>query len=98
MTKIKDFLPYTLRFYVQKSAIAEFLVWPQILWLLSAVGLRLINIAEFLWKKLTKLLLGESLPPSAPEVVDGNERQMTIKWKAPIDDGGRPITGSQINR
>ncbi len=39
--------------------------------------------------------LGESLPPSAPEVVDGNERQMTIRWNAPIDDGGRPITGKQ---
>ena len=50
-------------------------------------------------KKLTIIFcLGESLPPSAPEVVDGNERQMTIKWKAPIDDGGRPITGSQIKR
>ena len=45
-----------------------------------------------------KYFLGESLPPSAPEVVDGNERQMTIKWKAPIDDGGRPITGWQIDR
>jgi fibronectin type 3 domain-containing protein len=38
----------------------------------------------------------ESLPPSAPEVVDGNERQITIRWKAPIDDGGRPITGYHV--
>ena len=38
---------------------------------------------------------GESLPPSAPEVIDSNERQMIIRWKAPIDDGGRPITGNR---
>jgi len=37
-----------------------------------------------------------SLPPSAPEVVDGNERSMNIKWKAPIDDGGMPITAYHI--
>lgn len=37
-----------------------------------------------------------SLPPSAPEVIDWNERSMTIKWKAPIDDGGAPITGYHI--
>jgi len=38
----------------------------------------------------------ESLPPSAPEVIDSNERQMTIRWKAPIDDGGMPITSYHI--
>lgn len=37
-----------------------------------------------------------SLPPSAPEVIEWNERSMTIKWKAPIDDGGAPITAYHI--
>jgi len=37
-----------------------------------------------------------SLPPSAPEVTDGNERSMSIKWRAPIDDGGMPITGYHV--
>jgi Fibronectin type III domain len=29
-------------------------------------------------------------------VIDWNERSMTIKWKAPIDDGGAPITAYHI--
>jgi len=37
-----------------------------------------------------------SLPPSAPEIVSGNERSMNIRWKAPIDDGGVPITGYHV--
>jgi len=37
-----------------------------------------------------------SLPPSAPEVTDGNERSMAIRWKAPIDDGGMPITSYHV--
>jgi len=37
-----------------------------------------------------------SLPPSAPEVVSGNERSMAIRWNAPIDDGGAPITGYHV--
>lgn len=45
---------------------------------------------------LAKNQYSASLPPSAPEVVDGNERHMTIRWKAPIDDGGRPITGYHV--
>ena len=28
--------------------------------------------------------------------MDGNERLMNIKWKAPIDDGGMPITAYHI--
>ena len=41
-------------------------------------------------------ILAVALPPSPPEVVEGNERSMTIKWKAPIDDGGLPITSYNI--
>jgi hypothetical protein len=37
-----------------------------------------------------------SLPPSQPEVVEWNERCMTIKWNHPIDDGGMPVTGYTI--
>jgi len=37
-----------------------------------------------------------SLPPSQPEVVEWNERCMTIRWKEPIDDGGMPVTGYTI--
>ena len=37
-----------------------------------------------------------SLPPSQPDVTDYNERSMTLKWKAPIDDGGMPITAYNI--
>eukprot|EP00092_Neocalanus_flemingeri_P076019 GFUD01094257.1.p1 GENE.GFUD01094257.1~~GFUD01094257.1.p1 ORF type:complete len:1559 (+),score=423.64 GFUD01094257.1:143-4819(+) len=32
-----------------------------------------------------------SLPPSQPDVTEWNERCMTIRWKAPIDDGGMPV-------
>ena len=37
-----------------------------------------------------------SLPPSQPDVTDYNERSMTLKWKAPIDDGGMKITAYNI--
>ena len=37
-----------------------------------------------------------SLPPSQPDVTEYNERSMTLKWKAPIDDGGMPITAYNI--
>lgn len=32
-----------------------------------------------------------SLPPCQPDVTEWNERCMTLKWKAPIDDGGMPV-------
>ena len=42
------------------------------------------------------MLSAVSLPPSAPQVVSGNERSMAIRWNAPIDDGGAPITGYHV--
>ena len=41
-------------------------------------------------------ILAVSLPPSQPDVTDYNERSMTLKWKAPIDDGGMKITAYNI--
>jgi predicted phage tail protein len=37
-----------------------------------------------------------SLPPSQPQVIEWNERCMTISWTDPIDDGGMPVTGYSI--
>ena len=37
-----------------------------------------------------------SLPPSQPDVTDYNERSMTLRWRAPIDDGGMKITAYNI--
>ena len=37
-----------------------------------------------------------SLPPSQPDVTDYNERSMTLRWRAPIDDGGMKITSYNI--
>lgn len=37
-----------------------------------------------------------SLPPSQPEVIEWNERCMTIRWNDPIDDGGMPVTGYTV--
>ena len=37
-----------------------------------------------------------SLPPSQPDVTEYNERSMTLQWKAPIDDGGMPITAYNV--
>ena len=37
-----------------------------------------------------------SLPPSQPDVTDYNERSMTLRWWAPIDDGGMKITAYNI--
>ena len=41
-------------------------------------------------------VLAVSLPPSQPDVTDYNERSMTLRWKAPIDDGGMPITSYNV--
>ena len=40
--------------------------------------------------------LAVSLPPSQPDVTDYNERSMTLRWRAPIDDGGMKITAYNI--
>jgi len=37
-----------------------------------------------------------SLPPSQPDVIEWNQRCMTIRWMDPIDDGGMPVTGYTI--
>jgi len=37
-----------------------------------------------------------SLPPSQPEVIEWNERCMTLRWNDPIDDGGMPVTGYTV--
>jgi len=45
---------------------------------------------------LAKNQYSVSLPPSQPDVTEYNERSMTLHWKAPIDDGGMPITAYNI--
>ena len=52
----------------------------------------------FLHKSVYKLcfFLAVSLPPSQPDVTDYNERSMTLRWRAPIDDGGMKITAYNI--
>ena len=42
------------------------------------------------------LFAAVSLPPSQPDVTDYNERSMTLRWRAPIDDGGMKITAYNI--
>jgi len=37
-----------------------------------------------------------ALPPSQPDVIEWNERQMTVRWEDPMDDGGMPVTSYTV--
>lgn len=62
----------------------------------GTIILKFLNTTRFIFLTYIFLFPAVSLPPSQPDVTDYNERSMTLRWRAPIDDGGMKITAYNI--